>query len=275
MRRPPEADAGAPSTAAAEIRAFTGDPDFMTSLARGLAVVQAFSERRRHLSIAELSRLTGIPRAAVRRCLHTLARLGYVSAGDGARFTLQPKVVGLGHAYLASTPLVVLAQPFLERVSDKVEESCSLATLDGDDIVYLARSVNSRIISVNLNVGRRIPAHCTSIGYVLLAHTSAERLDSYLATVKLQHYTEQSVVSPQKLRATLAATRDDGFAVVDQLWEPGVRSIAVPVRNQAGDVVAGINVIVPAARVPLSQMKSRFLKPLQEAARDLGAQLVS
>ncbi len=131
---------------------------------------QGFSQRERHMSITQLSQVTGIPRAAVRRCLYTLGHLGYVTALDGRNFSLQPKLLGLGHAYLSSTPLVVTAQPILDRVGDAVGESCSLATLDGEDILYLARSITSRIISVTVNVGSRLPASCTSIRYVLLAH---------------------------------------------------------------------------------------------------------
>jgi IclR family pca regulon transcriptional regulator len=115
----------------------------MSSLARGLAVIRGFSNEERHLSVAQLSQKTGIPRAAVRRCLYTLNQLGYVSSRDGRDYSLQPKLLGLGHAYLSSTPLVVNAQPFLDRVSDAVKESCSLAILDGEDILYIARAVSS------------------------------------------------------------------------------------------------------------------------------------
>jgi IclR family pca regulon transcriptional regulator len=251
-----------------------GDPNFMNSLARGLAVIRGFAREKRHMSIAQLSQKTGIPRAAVRRCLYTLARLGYVASEDGRAYSLRPKLLGLGHAYLSSTPLVVTAQPFLDRVSDAVNESCSLAMLDGDDILYLARSVTSRIISVNLNVGSRLPAYCTSIGYVLLAHMPPGELDDYLARVRLQAYTERTLTNPDRLRQQLAQVREAGCAVADQLLETAVRSIAVPVRNAAGTVVAGMNVIVQASRVSLRDIRALYLPHLQAAARDLGAQLV-
>jgi IclR family pca regulon transcriptional regulator len=257
-----------------EIETLSGDPNFMASLARGLAVIRGFSREKRHMSIAQLSQKTGIPRAAVRRCLYTLARLGYVSSLDGRNYSLQPKLLGLGHAYLSSTPLVVTAQPFLDRVSEEVDESCSLATLDGEEILYLARSVTSRIISVTLNVGSRLPAHCTSIGYVLLAHLPEGELDRFLSKAKLKAYTERTITDPQKLGEQLAAVREAGFAVADQLMELSVRSLAVPVRNAAGTVVAGMNVIVQAGRVSLRDMKSLYLRPLQAAAAELGAQLM-
>lgn len=258
-----------------EIDAIGGDPNFMNSLARGLAVIRGFSREKRHMSIAQLSHKTGIPRAAVRRCLYTLGRLGYVGTEDGRNFSLQPKLLGLGHAFLSSTPLVVSAQPFLDRVSDAVNESCSMATLDGEDILYLARSVTSRIISVTLNVGSRLPAHCTSIGHVLLASLPESALEEYLAHADLRAYTERTVTTRQKLREQLDVVRAADYAVADQLMELQVRSIAVPVRNAAGKVVAGMNVIVQAGRVSLRDMKQLYLPPLQAAARDLGAQLVA
>ncbi len=259
---------------AAEISAATGDPNFMTSLARGLAVIRGFSSETRHMTIAQLSQKTGIPRAAVRRCLYTLARLGYVASADGRSFALRPKLLGLGHAYLSSTPLVVTAQPFLDRVSDAVNESCSLAILDGDDILYVARSLTSRIISVNLNVGSRLPAHCTSIGHVLLANLPERALDDYLSRADLHPYTERTIVDPEKLRQHLAGVREADYAIADQLLEPTVRSIAVPVRNAVGTIVAGMNVIVQARRITLRDLKTLCLPPLQAAARELGAQLV-
>jgi len=261
-------DYGAPEIAAA------GDPNFMTSLARGLAVIRGFSREKRHMTIAQLSQKTGIPRAAVRRCLYTLARLGYVASEDGRNFALRPKLLGLGHAYLSSTPLVVTAQPFLDRVSDAVNESCSLAILEGDDTLYVARSLTSRIISVNLNVGGRLPAYCTSIGYVLLAHLPERELDDYLSRVRLLPHTERTVTDAHKLRHQLATVRDAGYAVADQLMEIAVRSIAVPVQDAAGTVVAGMNVIVQAGRVSLRDMRTLYLPPLQAAAQELGAQLV-
>jgi IclR family pca regulon transcriptional regulator len=249
------------------------DPNYMASLARGLEVMRGFSREKRHMSIAQLSHKTGIPRASVRRCLYTLAQLGYVASEDGRNYSLRPKVLGLGHAYLSSTPLVVAAQPFLDRVSEAVNESCSLATLDGEDILYLARSVTSRIISVTLNVGSRLPAHCTSIGHVLLANQPPRELDRWLAKVDLRAFTDRTVTSKEKLREQLAQVREADYAIADRLMEIAVRSIAVPVRNSAGSVVAGMNVIVEAGRVSLRDMRTLYLPHLQAAAAELGAQL--
>jgi IclR family pca regulon transcriptional regulator len=226
------------------------------------------------MTIAQLSHKTGIPRAAVRRCLYTLERLGYVASEDGRNFALRPKLLGLGHAYLSSTPLVVTAQPFLDRVSDAVNESCSLALLEGVDILYVARSMSSRIISVALNVGSRLPAHCTSIGLVLLAHLPPADLREHLARVDLKRYTERTITSRAALLEALEDVRSQGYAVADNMMEIGIRSIAVPVRDAAGTVVAGINVIIQSSRGSVRDMKTLYLPHLQAAARDLGAQLV-
>ena len=172
---------GSDAVAADTIAQFRDDSDFVTSLARGLAVLLALSDRKRGMSIAQVSQATGIPRAAARRSLHTLSKLGFVAADDGRRFYLRPRVLSFSHAYLSASPLAVLAQPILDRLGETLREACSLGTLDGDEIVYLARSASSRIMSPALNVGRRLPAYCTSIGQVLLAHLPPDELDAYLA----------------------------------------------------------------------------------------------
>lgn len=255
-----------------EIAGHTGDPDFMTSLARGLAVMRAFSSQRRLETIARLSQRTGIPRAAVRRCLHTLTKLGFVAADeDGHGFALRPKVLTLGFAYLSSSPLAGLAQPLLDRVSDRVHESCSMAALDGDDIVYLARSRNTRrIMSVDLGVGSRLPAHCTSLGRVLLAGLPAEARDAYLRRVEPTPQTPRTVTSTTELAAIIDTVGRRGYAVVDQELEIGLRSIAVPVRDQSGRVVAAMNVGTQVSRFSVAEMESRLLPALREAAEELG-----
>lgn len=268
------ASADPPARAADEIEAFAGDPNFMTSLARGLAVIRGFSEEQQRLSIAQLSQKTGIPRAAVRRCLYTLGRLGYVASEDGRHHALQPRLLSLGHAYLSSTPLVIAAQPFLDQVSDAVNESCSLAMLEGDDILYLARSITSRIISISLNVGSRLPAYCTSIGQVLLAELPANELDAYLARVRINRHTDRTPASPAALRKLLERVRNDGYALADQQMETGVVSIAVPVRDVIGRAVAGINVITQTGRGSAGDLVTLCLPHLNAAARALSAQLL-
>ncbi|WP_178082817.1 pca regulon transcriptional regulator PcaR [Pseudomonas sp. BBP2017] len=258
---------------ARRIQAFTGDPDFMTSLARGLAVVQAFQERKRHLTIAQISHRTEIPRAAVRRCLHTLIKLGYATT-DGRTYSLLPKVLTLGHAYLSSTPLAVSAQPYLDRMSDQLHEACNMATLEGDDILYIARSATvQRLISVDLSVGGRLPAYCTSMGRILLAALDDATLHEYLEHADLQAKTSRTIHDPVALLECLQQVREQGWCVVDQELEQGLRSIAVPVYDASGQVLAALNVSTHAGRVSRTELEQRFLPIMLAASRDLSAQL--
>jgi IclR family pca regulon transcriptional regulator len=277
---PVEQDAGivAPKTRlvtpSSEIDGLTGDPNFMTSLARGLAVIRAFTQQRRHLTIAQLSHRTGIPRAAVRRCLYTLAKLGYVVADEARGYSLRPGILALGHAYLSSTPLAAMAQPLLDHISDALHESSSTAVLEGDEILYIARSTTTtRLMSIDLGIGSRLPAYCSSMGRVLLASLSAAELDGYLSRVKLTRLTNRTIVNATELKRALEEVRRNGFSVVDQELEIGLRSIAVPVIEPSGRVVASINVGTQSARVSVAEMEAKFLPPLAAAARELGSLL--
>ena len=244
------------------------DPNFMTSLARGLSVLQAFSDQRRSLTIAQISHRTGIPRASVRRCLHTLMQLGYAEA-DGNNFSLKPKVLSLGYSYLSSTPLTVSAHPYLNQISRTLNESCSLAVLQDDEVLYVGRSATSRIMSVSLTTGSRLPAYCTSLGRVMLAHLAPAELDAYLERVPLKAFTERTVVSAAMLRDILVEVREDGYALIEEELEIGLRSIAVPVRGASGAVLAGLNVGAHAARVSSRKMKEEFLPVLLQGAQEL------
>lgn len=265
-----DAQACAPSIAD-EIDALT-DPDFMTSLARGLAVIRAFSDSRKPQTIAQISQQTGIPRAAVRRCLHTLRQLGYVDA-ELNNFALRPKILTLGFSYLSSTPLTVSAQPCLDAVSRALGESCSLAVLEEDEVLYVARSATSRVMSVSLSAGSRLPAYCTSLGRVLLAELPDHELERYLARVPLQARTGNTVTDPGRLRAILVQARRDGYAINNEELEVGLRSIAVPVRGASGRVLAALNVGAQAARVKPQQMIEEFLPVLRQGAQELAVLL--
>lgn len=262
----------APGHSIAEEIDALADPNFMTSLARGLAVIRAFSDQRRSLTIAQISHRTGIPRAAVRRCLHTLRQLGYADA-DGNNFSLKPKVLTLGYSYLSSTPLTVSALPFLNQISRTLNESCSLAMLEENEVLYVARSATSRVMSISLNTGSRLPAYCSSNGRNLLAHLSPEALDAYFSRVELKAMTERTVVSETRLREILAEVRQNGYALVEEELEVGLRSIAVPVRGASGKVVAALNVGAQAARVSSRQMREEFLPVLQKGAQELAVLL--
>lgn len=247
------------------------DPDFNTSLARGLAVISAFSQQRPHQSISQLSLKTSIPRAAVRRCLHTLAMLGYVGHDAERRtFMLRPKVLSLGYAYLSSIPLVTMAQPVLDSLSQRLHESSSLAVLEGNEIAYVARSkATRRIMSVDLGIGSHLPAYCTSLGRVLLAGLCAESLKTYLAQMHAVRHTSRTIVGKEKLRLAIEATRRDGYSIVDQELELGLRSIAVPITDTRGVVIAAMNASTHASLLPLAQFQSTFLPVLRQAAAEL------
>lgn len=258
---------------AKRIEALTGDPNFMTSLARGLAVIHAFQERKRHLTIAQISHRTEIPRAAVRRCLHTLIKLGYATT-DGRTYSLLPKVLTLGHAYLSSTPLAVTAQPILDRLSNELHEACSMATLEGDEVLYVARSATpQRLISVDLSVGSRLPAYCTSMGRILLAALDDAALTDYLENATLQIKTSRTLHTPEAIRASIAEIRLKGWVIIDQELEVGLRSLAVPLKDSAGQVLAALNVGTHASRVSKQELETRFLPVLLEASKELSTRL--
>ncbi|HYG90114.1 MAG TPA: IclR family transcriptional regulator [Azospirillum sp.] len=259
--------------AAAEVEESASDPNFMTSLARGLSVIRAFSERTPNLTIADIAKAAGIPRAAARRCLLTLMQLGYVGS-DGRTFFLRPKILALGYSFLSSAPLATILDPLIEQVSGAVQESCSAAVLDEDEIVYIARAATKRIMSVGLNVGSRLPAYCTSMGRVLLASLPEAELDAYLQRVPLRPFTDRTITNPDALKRELERVQERGFALVDQELELGLRSIAVPVRTASGHVVAALNISAQAARVTCPEMEVQFLPHLRRAADEARVLLV-
>lgn len=252
---------------------FDGDRDFITSFARGLAVMQAFSQRHRQLTVSQISIQIGISRAAVRRSLLTLVKLGFAGTYDEQHYFLCPKILSLGQAYFSSTPIARVAQPVLEQLSGILYESCSIATLDRYEVFYMARAAVSRIMSVDLKVGSRLPAFCTSMGRVLLADLSPERLEKYLDHVVLTQYTDKTVDSIARLRRVLEVTKRLDYAIVDQELEIGLRSLAVPIRNAAGNVAAALNVGCHAQRVAIREMQQTFLPHMQKAALAIGAKL--
>jgi IclR family pca regulon transcriptional regulator len=271
-----EASASLPArtTPASSLDVYQGDPNFMTSLARGLIVIQAFTQQNPQMTISQLSIKTGLSRAAVRRCLYTLTKLGFAGAEDGQRYALRPRMLTLSHTYTTSSTLSQSAQPILERMSATYRESFSVATLDGDEIVYIARtSVPSRVMAVDLHIGSRLPAYCTSMGRVLLAYLPPEQLEQYLSRAELTPHTTRTITSVEKLRLALRNVRRLGYALVDQELEVGLRSLAVPVYAPNGKVVATVNLSGNAPRMPVFDMQSHFLAPLRNAAAELGAHL--
>jgi IclR family pca regulon transcriptional regulator len=245
-----------------------GDPDFMSSLARGLAVLRCFAEQQRPMTIAQASIATGLSRAAVRRCLYTLAQLGY-AAQEGPSYVLRPKTLALGYAYLSSNSLLTRAQPILDQVRDQLHESCSLGVVEEDDVFYAARAEASRIMSVALQPGSRLPLYATSMGRVLLAGLARSERETYLRRVDLVARTPRTVTDPHEMLALLDKVAEEGFAIVDQELELGLRSVAVPVLNSARATVAAINIGTQAARVPMAILRSLYLPVLRGAAEEL------
>jgi IclR family transcriptional regulator, pca regulon regulatory protein len=266
---PPDA-LPAPKTApAAALDVYIGDPNFMTSLARGLIVIQAFTQQSPQMTISQLSVKTGLSRAAVRRCLYTLTKLGFAGAEDGSRYSLRPRMLTLSHTYTTSNTLSTAAQPILERMSAALRESFSVATLDGEDIVYIARTQVNRVMAVDLHIGSRLPAYCTSMGRILLAYLPTEQLEQYLAKVNLIPHTTRTITSVEKLRLALRTVRRNGYALCDQEYEVGLRSLAVPVYSSSGRVVATLNLSGNAPRISVLEMQSRYLNHLRNAANEL------
>ncbi|MDP5184667.1 IclR family transcriptional regulator C-terminal domain-containing protein [Blastococcus sp. BMG 814] len=250
----------------------TRDGTFVQSLDRGLAVIRAFDAEHPRLQLSEVARATGLTRAAARRFLLTLVQLGYVRA-EGREFSLRPRVLELGYSYLSGLTLPEVAQPHLEALVQRVEESSSLSVLDGDDVVYVARVHTKRIMTVMITVGTRFPAYATSMGRVLLAGLPDDELDAYLDRARLEPLTGHTVTDPGVLRKVLDEVRERGFAMVDQELEEGLRSAAAPVRDRSGAVVAAVNLSVSASRTSPAQLEHEYVPPLLETAAQIGHDL--
>jgi IclR family transcriptional regulator, pca regulon regulatory protein len=232
--------------------------DFVQSLERGLAVIRAFDSDHRELALSEVARSTGLTRAAARRFLLTLVKLGYVNFSQG-RFSLRPRVLELGYAYLSSLSLPEVALPHMESLVAEVNESSSISVLDELDVVYVARVPTRRIMSITLAVGTRLPAFVTSMGRVLLAGLPDDELEERLERIEVVPLTSRTVKDKDALRATIATVRRQGYAATDQELEEGLRSLAVPLRNSSGTVTAALNVSVHASRASIAALRRDFL----------------
>jgi IclR family transcriptional regulator, pca regulon regulatory protein len=246
--------------------------EFVQSLERGLAVIRVFDADHPELTLSEVARATGLTRAAARRFLHTLVNLGYMRS-DGRRFALRPKILELGYAYLSSQTLPELAAPHLELLVEKVHESSSVSVLDGDEVVYVARVPTKRIMTVAIAVGTRFPAFATSMGRVLLAGQSDDWLDGYLLSTPLKALTPRTIAEPARLRAELVRIRRQGWALVDQELEEGLRSVAAPIHDGDGRVIAAVNVSTHASRRSLDEIRRDLLPPLLATARAIEVDL--
>jgi len=251
-----------------EPRSSSREDHYVQSLERGLSVITVFGPHAPEMTLSEVSRAAGLTRAAARRFLLTLVDLGYMRT-DGKLFRLAPRVLDLGYAYLSSLSLPGIAEPHLERLVSETHESSSMSVLDGEDIVYVARVPTSRIMTVAINVGTRFPAYATSMGRVLLAGLDEPALETYLSGLELRDLTEHTVRTVDELRKSLFEVRQHGYALVDQELEHGLRSLAAPVRNKQGRVVAAVNVSSHVSRITKEKARRQFLPPLLRAAAEI------
>lgn len=241
-------------------------PPGVQSLERGLAVIRAFDAEHARMTLSEVARATGLTRATARRFLHTLVGLGYMGT-DGRVFWLRPRILELGYAYLSSMTLPDLATPHLKALSDEVHESSSVSVLDGTDVVYVARIPARRIMAVGITVGTRFPAYATSMGRAMLAALPVTAADAVIGETRFAALTSKTAADADALRRKLAETRRLGYALVDQELEVGLRSIAAAILGAQGEVVAAVNLSVPATAVTIEEMRRRLL-PALLTARD-------
>ena len=244
------------------------DRDFVNSLARGLEVIRVFTRHKPKMTLSEVAQATDMTRATVRRFLLTLVREGYVET-DGKHFGLRPKVLELGFSVLSSMDIWDIAQPVMNDLSSRLQESVFAAILDRDSVIYVARAHSQRFINVGITIGSRVPAHCVSTGRVLLASLSEEALHDYLEKATLQKFTPNTVTSKVKLRGLIEEVRRQGWAMAAQELEIGLRSISEPIRDRDGAIVAALNVCCPSSRITPEDARTRVLTELFSASQQI------
>lgn len=239
--------------------------DYVRALARGLKVIECFDAEHAHLTLSDVARRTGLTRPSARRALLTLQSLGYVTE-TAQRFSLTPRTLRLGYAYLASEPLWKQSERYIRDVGAKIGQTCSIAVLDGGEVVYVARAASKRIINDYITIGFRYPAYPTSLGRVLLSGLPPAELDAYLARVRLEKLTPHTVVQRSSFLRMIKEVGQRGWACADQELDIGLRSIGVPIRDGSGHIVAAMNISVPAQTIDMPRLVREYLPPLQQAA---------
>jgi IclR family transcriptional regulator, pca regulon regulatory protein len=253
-----------------------GEPratDFVESLDRGLRLLRAFGERPAPMSLSEVARAANLPRATARRILFTLQHGGYVSS-EGKLFALTPSVLALAASYLRSNQIVAVLQPVLDDIAVTAQEISSVAVLDGDEVVFIARGSPTRMFSGGVDIGYRLPSFCTAVGRALLGRFDDGQLKLRLSAMKRDALTRETVVDPKRLLAAIVADRERGYSLVDREAEPHFRSIAVPVPRYDGAIVAAINIGAHVDRVSTQEMVKRFLPLLREGAMKVKSRLL-
>ncbi|WP_329456487.1 IclR family transcriptional regulator domain-containing protein [Streptomyces sp. NBC_01497] len=249
-------------------------PDFIEALARGLEVIAAFSARCPEMSLSQVAEATGLARPTARRILLTLQELGYVRTGTGTgagRYALTPRVLDLGVAYVRSSGLWEVARPHMERLVGQTRESCSIAQLDGSDIVYVARVAVPKIVTLAVQIGTRFPAPQTSLGKVLLAALGPGELARVLAEPSRSGVVITRPTGPEALAGELREVRARGWALADEELAPGIRSVSAPLRDGEGRVIAALNVNAHAAETSVDRLVEHHLPLLLQAAGEIGA----
>ena len=241
------------------------DRDYVNAFARGLEVIRVFSRNRPKMTLSEVAQATDMTRATVRRFLLTLVREGYCET-DGKYFSLRPKILELGFSVLSSMDIWDVAQPIMNELAEALQESCFAAVLDGDSVLYVVRASSQRFVNVGITIGSRVPAHCVSTGRVLLAALPDAELQDILDNAKFPKFTPNTVTSKVKLRSLIEETRLQGWAIVDQELEIGLRSLSVPIRDRNGAVIAALNVCCPSMRITPEDMRTRVLLAVMEAS---------
>jgi IclR family transcriptional regulator, pca regulon regulatory protein len=244
------------------------DKEFMTTLAKGLAVLGAFGRERPTMTLSEAAQIAELSRAAARRVLRTLTALGYVQQ-NGHVFSLSPRIVELGFAYLSTQSWVDRAVPLMRELSERLGESCSAAILQGNEIVYVARITARRIMSTALAVGSRLPAFHTALGRAQLGFLDEAEIWRRLMSLRIEAYTPYTITDVQALFDRVRADQEQGFSIVDEELERGLRSLAVPVLDRSGQVVTAINLSTHSTRATRSEMRDKFLPELQHIAAQL------
>lgn len=247
---------------------------YVQSFARGLSVITAFDSDHPRRTLTEVAGATGLTRAGARRILLTLIHLGYVEA-EGRQFRLTPKILALGFSYLSSLPFWNLAEPVMEALVAEIHESCSASVIDGPEIVYVMRVPTQKIMAINLSIGSRLPAYCSSMGRILLAGLGDADVDRVLRASDLRARTPHTEIRITRLKRIVRETRERRFALVDQELEEGLVSLAVPITGADGRTIAAMNVTGQANRTPADEMQRRFLAPLTIAAQRISRLVVA
>ena len=245
---------------------------YVQSFARGLGVIRAFNAEAPSQTLTEVAARTGLDRAGARRILLTLVQLGYVEQ-EGRLFRLTARTLDLGYAYLSTTPLWNLAEPVMEELVAEVHESCSVTVLDGPEMVYILRVPTSKIMTINLGIGSRLPAWCASMGRVLLGGLPEARVDAILDASDIRAHTRHTLTDRRDIKKAIAQARVQGYAMISQELEEGLCSIAVPLFDRAGNVIAAMNISGNAHVVTPAQMTRKILPRLKRAAERINGAL--